>query len=247
MSALLVDMLTKGLRISGEISKSDWLRLGRELAIRGRGWQWQVGDWWNIRDGSIDSEALAVLEDLGVDIKTVQNWAAVCRAIPLEERVDGLSLSHHREVVSLEPERRRALLQMALENGWTVSELRERVRREKARLARVEVKLDEEDEEAPKPRARRGERWEEPEYDEVPVHTPPAAVQRPQASGEVVPSPDGDGYEHARYPETKVIVRQGRILLWNPTLRMTPEQARGLAAVLLFVAQLVEEEAEVRV
>lgn len=101
----MVDILSKGLRVERAISEAEWLRLGREIAVRGRGWQWQVGDWWALRDGEVTAEVLKVLDELGVDLKTVRNWAAVCKAIPLEERVEGLSLSHHREVVGLPPRR----------------------------------------------------------------------------------------------------------------------------------------------
>lgn len=253
----MVDILSKGLRVERALSEAEWIRLGREIAVRGRGWQWQVGDWWALRDGEVTAEVLKVLDELGVDLKTVRNWAAVCKAIPLEERVEGLSLSHHREVVGLPPEERRALLEEALRKGWTVQELRDRVRPSRARPGRVEVALKDEDgpeEEAepvredplaeevglPRRRAASGptESFPEPEAWE-----PAASPAR--AEGRVVPSPEGDGYEYAGYPETRVVVRNGRILLWNPSVRMTPDGARRLAEVLLVVAELVEREVAV--
>ncbi len=235
----MVDILSKGLRVERAISEAEWIRLGREIAVRGRGWQWQVGDWWALRDGEVTAEVLKVLDELGVDLKTVRNWAAVCKAIPLEERVEGLSLSHHREVVGLPPEERRALLEEALRKGWTVQELRDRVRpSEEAEPVREDPLAEEVG--LPRRRAASGptESFPEPEAWE-----PAASPAR--AEGRVIPSPEGDGYEYAGYPETRVVVRNGRILLWNPSVRMTPEGARRLAEVLLVVAELVEREVAV--
>ena len=249
----MIDILSKGLRVEGAISEAEWIQLGREIAVRGRGWQWQVGDWWALRDGEVTAEALKVLEELGVDLKTVRNWAAVCKAIPLEERVEGLSLSHHREVVGLPPEERRALLEEALRKGWTVQELRDRVRPPRTRPGRVEVALKDEEAEPvreaplaegvglPRRRAASGPTESSPE----PEAWEPAVFFPARAEGRVVPSPEGDGYEYAGYPETRVVVRGGRILLWNPSVRMTPEGARRLAEVLLVVADLVEREVAV--
>lgn len=57
---------------------------------------------------------------------TLTNAVYVSNAYPPEERVDGLSWSHHREIASVKnPDERRALLTQAANEGWSREQLRD--------------------------------------------------------------------------------------------------------------------------
>jgi hypothetical protein len=68
---------------------------------------------------------------------------------------------------------------------------------------------------------------------------------RPQISESVRPTENGGGFEHSRYPNVaRVLFRNGRIILWNPSAHMTPDEARALAEVLVVAAEALEGRPE---
>lgn len=238
-----VRWLPTGLVLERPLTGQEWLHLGLILATNRRATHWQIGDWWIAhRDHMSDEEVIRLLSELELDLKTVRNLASVCAAFPLEERVEGLSIGHHEAVMALPREERAALLQEALAQGWSVGTLREAVR--KRRLGpRV----------AERPRVRAAERvestdveeWEEAEVEAPERWTSPQPQSALPLRSEPVPGrvrQTDDGWEHADYPQIRVVERSGRLLVWDPMARYTPEEARALAEVLLTAAEALERE-----
>ncbi len=65
-------------------------------------------------------------EFFGVALKTLQEWANVCRIFPISARAENLNFSHHREVYYVPEElqnNRLAILQYASENALVVRDL----------------------------------------------------------------------------------------------------------------------------
>jgi hypothetical protein len=160
--------------------------------------------------------------------------------------------------MTLPKEVRHQLLTRALEEGLTVSELRDLARAETARMKGLEEVKAATPAPSPKPKPKpepdepeegvlvpglSGTREKKigPEKEETkPVRMP----LRPQIS-EVHPTENGGGFEHNRYPNVaRVLFRNGRIILWNPSAHMTPDEARALAEVLLVAAEVLEGKLE---
>jgi hypothetical protein len=246
-----VQITDRGLLIKEPLSESEWQALGLSLARTQRAHRWLIGDWWRAHRGD-ERAKIRFLQELEMDLKTVQNIASVCAAYPLEERFPELPLSFHEVVMTLPKEARRRLLTQALEEGLTVSELRELARAEGTRMRGLkEVKAATP---APSPRPKPKPEPDEPEEgvlvpgssgtqkgEAKPLRMPP----RPQISESVRPTENGGGFEHRRYPNVaRVLFRNGRIILWNPSAHMTPDEARALAEVLLVAAEALEGRPE---
>lgn len=112
----------------------EWKAIGLGLASARHRTYWQIGDWWAYRDRfqeykRLKRVAAEVIAQLGISMKTLQNLASICRAYPLSERVDGLSLKAHEVALALKPEERRAFLVEAQRRGWTIRKMVEEVRR----------------------------------------------------------------------------------------------------------------------
>jgi len=253
-----IQITDRGLLIEKPLSESEWQALGLRLARAQRTHRWVIGDWWRAHQGN-ESAKIRFLQELEMDLKTVQNIASVCAAYPLEERFPELPMSFHEAVMTLPKEARQRLLAQALEEGLTVSELRERARAEGARrkgFERVKAATpapspgpepkpepDEPKEGALAPGLRG---TQEKKVDPKKEETKPLRMPlRPQISESVRPTENGGGFEHSRYPNVaRVLFRNGRIILWNPSAHMTPDEARALAEVLLAAAEALEGRPE---
>ena len=246
-----VQITDRGLLIEEPLSESEWQALGLKLARAQRAHRWLIGDWWRAHRGD-ESTRIRFLQELEMDLKTVQNIASVCAAYPLEERFPELPMSFHEAVMTLPKEVRRRLLTQALEEGLTVSELRELARAEAARVKGLEgVKAA-----TPAPSPRPEPKPEPNEPEEVVLVPGFSGTQkgeakplrmplRPQISESVRPTENGGGFEHSRYPNVaRVLFRNGRIILWNPSAHMTADEARALAEVLLVAAEALEGRPE---
>lgn len=62
--------------------------------------------------------------------KTMLSWAFICRRIPQERRRWDLSFSHYKEVAKLPDVEQEIMLEGAEAEGWSVSELRRRIKGE---------------------------------------------------------------------------------------------------------------------
>lgn len=253
-----VQITERGLLIEKPLSESEWQALGLRLTRAQRTHRWLIGDWWRAHQGD-ESARIRFLQELEMDLKTVQNIASVCAAYPLEDRFPELPLSFHEAVMNLPKEVRRRLLTRALEEGLTVSELREVARAETARMKGLEEVKAATPAPSPKPKPK-----PEPDESEEGVLVPGFSKTRekkvdpekgearplrmplqPQISEGVRPTENGGGLEHSRHPNVaRVLFRNGRIILWNPSAHMTPDEARALAEVLLVAAEALEGRPE---
>lgn len=117
-----------GLRIPGLISYDDWKQAGQRLARIVESSAWCIGDWIVFGESRYKDRYRQVMEEVGLDYKTLKNYAWIARRFPLAERHSGLSMQHHAEVAALPVEERRRWLEAAGQNTWSRNELRRRVR-----------------------------------------------------------------------------------------------------------------------
>lgn len=116
-----------GLALPEGLSVDEWASYGPRLTMVADSVNFWLGDWWAYGDRRY-GESAAQAAPTGRSVQTLQNAAWVCGKIEPSRRREGLSFGHHAEVAGLEPERQDALLADAEREGWSVGELRGRVR-----------------------------------------------------------------------------------------------------------------------
>lgn len=121
----------------------EWETIGRSLGVVASGWQWAFGDWYIKGEVSFGEEAAQAIDGSGPatrmdalrnvlrkSVGTLQNIVGTCEKVPMERRRAELDFSHHVIVARLEPDEQVRWLAAAVENEWTVAELRDAIREE---------------------------------------------------------------------------------------------------------------------
>lgn len=106
-----------------------WEDIGRRLGRLGRGVKWYLGDWLRIGEHLYGEKYSQAMEATGYEYQTLVNMHHVCsRVAPGTRRGGELSYAHHAEVARFEVADEQALwLQRAIDNKWTVKELRQQI------------------------------------------------------------------------------------------------------------------------
>lgn len=124
-----------------------WESFGRWLGSFSKAATFWIGDWLIFGETlygedsaqaveATASERYSVTERItGLAHQTLLNSSSVCRRVARERRREELSFGHHSVVAPLEDAEQSAWLQKALDNGWSVSALREAIRQDKSPVA----------------------------------------------------------------------------------------------------------------
>lgn len=141
-----------GLSIQGADMEA-WLKIADattkfETRIHGaekREIPWITGDLMVYGEDNFGEEASQAIDPVAYDPKTLANRMNVCRAIPASRRRANLTFSHHAEVYKLEYNQQEELLDLAIADQLSVSELRkiakERYPSEKSKKAKEKREL----------------------------------------------------------------------------------------------------------
>lgn len=125
-----------GLEIPDGSSIEDWATFGKQLCAVNEGIKWCIGDWINFGEakyGEKYATALSffgkeVLGGLGYEYETLRTFASVCGSVALLSRNNKLSFNHHKAVAPMLPQDQAKWLGMALQNEWSVKELRQAIK-----------------------------------------------------------------------------------------------------------------------
>jgi len=143
-----VEVSDIGLTLPKSLTFDDWKRgaaFFHRQRLRTESNQWGLIDWLTYggesfceRDALTGkykqtpafSRYLQVAEATGYEESYLKQLAYIGRAIPSQNRVPPrtLSIAHHAQVVALPADEQTKWLSKAIDNGWTVSELRQQVR-----------------------------------------------------------------------------------------------------------------------
>jgi hypothetical protein len=125
------------------MSFAEWLEHGRRLGLMGRSAGWWIGDWLRFGNWAYGERYVRASRVTGYDVQTLKNYVYVAGQIEASRRRDGLSWSHHAEVVALDAEAQERWLDRAEAERLSVRCLREEIRREarehRARRERLPV------------------------------------------------------------------------------------------------------------
>lgn len=125
-SALGVRDTPLGMLIPDEISREEWVAIGRRLAGDVSTTMWRLGDWLRAgyrKWGNMYDEASEIT---GLEVQTLKNVKAVAGAFHSYRRryKEGLSFSHHAEVASLIESAQDYWLELAEQGQWSQKVLR---------------------------------------------------------------------------------------------------------------------------
>lgn len=122
-----ITVLNNGLDFSGSVPYETWEKKGKELhgliKLYEANVRWWIGDWMVYGERAYPERYSQALEADMYSSGTVRNCAYVCRNVPPENRVNGLSFDHHYLVAKMPSEEQRRFLAEAAENMWSVRDL----------------------------------------------------------------------------------------------------------------------------
>lgn len=119
-----------------DMTFENWQRLGRLLGHFRRGSDWWIGDWLNFGQEVFGEESAQAVEATraerfseaeritGLAPQTLLNISSVCNRVARSRRRTELSFSTHAAVAALEPDEQKEWLSRAVQEEWTVADLR---------------------------------------------------------------------------------------------------------------------------
>ncbi len=116
-----------------EVSKDEWQKVFDTCNHIEGCIQFWIGDLLKYREqkwGMYDD----VADKIGIDKGTLRKYKETADSIESGIRIPDLSFTHHRQVSSFEPEKQKEFLNMASEKKWSVSEMREAVKKDRQKL-----------------------------------------------------------------------------------------------------------------
>lgn len=123
-----------GLVLPEDLSFDEWAAFGAPVLGAARASLWWVGDWIVAGKARWGSTYVTAIELTGLSASTLKNAVSVCRRVDRSRRRDDLPFHHHVEVVnSVEVEAEwDGWFEAAARGGWSVQELRSRIREGRA-------------------------------------------------------------------------------------------------------------------
>lgn len=114
---------------------NEWMEAGHQLCKVAGATLWWLGDWINYGEKAYGEKYKLALETMDYDYQTLRNAAWVSNKIVPSTRQLGLSWSHHSEVAQFNGDNQMQWLQKAAVNQWSVSQLRQAIRKHNAVFA----------------------------------------------------------------------------------------------------------------
>jgi hypothetical protein len=117
-----------GMQLDPRMPLGRWKAVGTKIAHFSDASSWWLGDWLTFGQTKYGRRYREGTALTGLDYQTLRNYAVVARRFELSRRRDNLSFQHHAEVCSLSDDAQDFWLDLSVENGWSKSELRRRIR-----------------------------------------------------------------------------------------------------------------------
>jgi hypothetical protein len=109
----------------------DWELTGARIVRMTSSSAWYLGDWLVYGEAHYAERYRIAVEAVGLNYQTLRNYAWVARRFALSRRRDRLTFNHHMEVAKLSIDEQEWWLDRATEQGWSVQELRRRLKQER--------------------------------------------------------------------------------------------------------------------
>ena len=112
-----------GITFTGDLAYDEWARLMETMQRLYTSFQFGLGDVLNYGEAKYGEKYSQALDSTNAAYQSLANYAWVSKAVPIENRVTGLSWTHHRVAASLNYDNQRRTLQLAASQNMTVQEL----------------------------------------------------------------------------------------------------------------------------
>lgn len=99
---------TAGATFDKKMTLQEWQTAGRALANVTVSTGFALGDWLNFGKGQWPKDYAKAMEATGLAYDTLRKIASTCSIFPVEKRIAGLSLEHHRLLAPIKDEAKRA-------------------------------------------------------------------------------------------------------------------------------------------
>lgn len=113
------------------ITEDGYTEIGKLLLRLEGSLQWLLGDWLKEGENRQWGETYErVAGEFGYKVKTLQDYASVCRNVETSIRIEVLSFGHHQIIAkySANPAIQEALLKGAAHEGWSIKQFRETIK-----------------------------------------------------------------------------------------------------------------------
>ncbi|MFZ4816738.1 MAG: hypothetical protein ACOYL5_19535 [Phototrophicaceae bacterium] len=118
-----------GITVPDDLNEQEYGDLGAFLLDMGSRLNWLLGDWLAYGENRQWGETYQkVAEQFGYEYQTLMDYAYVCRNVNFSFRNEKLTFTHHRAVAALEPDAQQYWLNMAAENTWSITQLKQAIR-----------------------------------------------------------------------------------------------------------------------
>jgi hypothetical protein len=118
-------------------SYDEWAAIGPALGRASRSLAWAIGDWLNYGEWRWGEMYAQAADDTGLSVGRLRNLKWLASQVPYENRIPGLSLSHHEAVAPLPSDEQRKLLQAAVAFSVTRDDMRKVVNEFRADVGEV--------------------------------------------------------------------------------------------------------------
>lgn len=124
-------MSTVGLQVPPDITPEEYSNVGYALRFLSDSLQWMIGDWCVFGDMAWGTGYRDLAEQFGFKVETLRNYKYVAEAVKVSLRSDTLTFSHYQVIAAIrderglpDTERQQHWIDRAIENHWTVAQLR---------------------------------------------------------------------------------------------------------------------------
>ncbi|MEU4621969.1 LmbU family transcriptional regulator [Actinoplanes sp. NPDC023801] len=123
-----VQFHASGLLFTANPNLYKWEQLGTKLFSFADSSTWWIADWLVYGESTFRDRYEEAIKRTSLSYQTLRNYTWVARRFPLPRRRQGLSFSHHLEVVALQQHEQDYWLRKAEEQHWSRNKLRGEVR-----------------------------------------------------------------------------------------------------------------------
>lgn len=117
-----VSVTDVGLEFKRDIEYDQWLTLMATLQQLSTAFQFAIGDALNYGQKRYGEKYAQAMDATGCAYQSLANWSWVASNVPIDNRVAGLSWTHHRLVAHLGTAEQKAILESAKSRGVPVTE-----------------------------------------------------------------------------------------------------------------------------
>ena len=131
-------LLTRmGLSPIGDPTFEQWKNAGKFVKFSSNAIHFWVGDWLNYGEAKFQDQMMAIIDELGYDIDTINRDKYVSAQVLPSLRKDNLSFEHHKLIAPMNPDEQKELLDEAAETNMPLDDFREKVKVKKATKEKV--------------------------------------------------------------------------------------------------------------